>query len=208
MDRESVEELVSLEDVQRIVLSSCLPLGSIEIGLGDALGSVLAGDVHAPEDLPPFANSAMDGYAVRADDTKAAPVELLVIGVLPAGTAPTQAVEPGTAVQIMTGAPMPPGADAIAIVERTEPGSSDGQIRILDQVSPGAYIRPAGSDLSRGDLAVSAGTVIGPAHVGLLASVDATRSHRPRAAASGSSFDRGRARRRHGAARAGADPGL
>ena len=65
MDREGVEELVSLEDVQRIVLSSCLPLGSIEIGLGDALGSVLAGDLHAPEDLPPFANSAMDGYAVR-----------------------------------------------------------------------------------------------------------------------------------------------
>ncbi len=175
MDREGVEELVSLEDVQRIVLSSCLPLGSIEIGLGDALGSVLAGDLHAPEDLPPFANSAMDGYAVRADDTKAAPVELLVIGVLPAGTAPSQAVEPGTAVQIMTGAPMPPGADAIAIVERTEPGSSDGKVRILDQVSPGAYIRPAGSDLRRGDLAVSAGTVIGPAHVGLLASVDATR---------------------------------
>jgi len=175
MDRDTVEELVALEDVQRVVLDSCPPLGPIEIGLSDALGFVLAEDVHASGDLPPFANTAMDGYALRADDTRTAPVELSVIGVLPAGTAPTQAVEPGTAVQIMTGAPIPPGADGIAIVERTEPGSSDGRIRVLDQVSPGAYVRSAGSDLRRGDLAVAAGTVIGPAHVGLLASVDATR---------------------------------
>jgi len=175
MDRNSVEELVSLEAVQRLVLSSCLPLGPIEIGLSDALGFVLAEDVRALEDLPPFANTAMDGYAVRADDTAGAPVELAVIGVLPAGAAPSQAVGPGTAVQIMTGAPMPPGADGIAIVERTEPGSSDSKVRILDQVSPGAYVRPAGSDLHRGDLAVAAGTVIGPAHIGLLASVGATR---------------------------------
>ncbi len=175
MDRDSGEELVTLEHVQRVVLSSCMPLGPIDIGLSDALGFVLAEDVHAADDLPPFANSAMDGYAVRADDTNAAPVELSVIGVLPAGTAPTQVVEPGTAIQIMTGAPMPPGADGIAVVERTEPGSSDGTVRILEQVSPGAYVRPAGSDLNRGDLAVAAGTVIGPAHVGLLASLDATR---------------------------------
>ena len=175
MDRDSVEELVALEDVQRIVLSSCVPLGPVEVGLSDALGLVLAEDVHALDDLPPFANTAMDGYAVRADDTKAAPVELSVIGVLPAGTAPTETVEPGTAVQIMTGAPMPPGADGVAIIERTQTGSSDGKVRILDQVSPGAYVRSAGSDLRRGDLAVSAGTLIGPAHVGLLASVNATR---------------------------------
>ena len=141
----------------------------------DALGFVLAKDVYAAADLPPFANTAMDGYAVRADDTKGAPVELSVVGVLPAGTAPTQAVEPGTTVQIMTGAPIPPGADGIVIVERTEPGSSDDRVRVLDAVSPGAYVRSAGSDLRRGDLAVAAGTVIGPAHVGLLASVDATR---------------------------------
>ena len=174
MDRDSVEELAALEDVQRIVISSCPPLSPIEIELGDALGLVLAEDVHASDDLPPFANTAMDGYAVRADDTKAAPVELSVIGVLPAGSAPTRAVGPGTAVQIMTGAPIPPGADGIAIVERTEPGSSDGKVRILDQVSAGAYIRPAGSDLHRGDKAVAAGTIIGPAHIGLLASVGAT----------------------------------
>jgi len=175
MDRDSVAELVALEQVQRVVLASCPPLGPIEIGLSDALGLVLAEDVHALEDLPPFANTAMDGYAVRANDTKRAPIELTVIGVLPAGVAPSQTVEPGTAIQIMTGAPMPPGADGIAIVERTEPGSSNGKVRILDRVAPGAYVRSAGSDLCRGDLAVAAGTVIGPAHLGLLASVDATR---------------------------------
>ena len=141
MDRDSGEELVALEQVQRVVLSSCQPLSPIEVELSDALGFVLAEDVHAAEDLPPFANTAMDGYAVRADDTKGAPVELSVIGVIAAGTAPTQAVEPGTTVQIMTGAPIPPGADGIAIVERTEPGSSDGRVRILDEVSPGAYVR-------------------------------------------------------------------
>jgi molybdenum cofactor synthesis domain-containing protein len=175
MDRDRTEELVTLEDVQRVVLSSCPPLDPVEIGLGDALGLVLAEDVHAADDLPPFANTAMDGYAVRADDTRPAPVELTVVGVLPAGSAPNRAVEPGTAVQIMTGAPIPPGADGIAIVERTEPGSSDGKVRILDQVLPGAYVRAAGSDLHRGDLAVAGGTVIGPAHVSLLASVGAAR---------------------------------
>ena len=163
MDRDSGEELVALEQVQRVILYSCRPLSPTEVELNDALGFVLAKDVHAVADLPPFANTAMDGYAVRAIDTEGAPVELSVIGVLAAGTAPTQAVEPGTTVQIMTGAPMPPGADGIAIVERTEPGSSGDRVRILDEVSPGVYVRRAGSDLRCGDLAVAAGTVIGPA---------------------------------------------
>jgi len=174
MDTQTVEQLIPLEEVQRVVLTSCQALDPIEIGLGGSLSFVLADDVRAPEDLPPFANTAMDGYAVRAVDTEAAPVELRVLGVLAAGTAPVQNVEPGTAVQIMTGAPMPSGADAIAIVERTEPGSSPGTVRILDPVSPGAYVRVAGSDLKRGDLAVAAGTEIGPAHVGLLASLGAS----------------------------------
>lgn len=174
MNRDNAEELVSLEAVQRIVLSACEPAGPIEIELGEALGYVLAADVRASGDLPPFTNTAMDGYAVRAADTVNAPVELKVIGVLAAGQSPTQAVAPGTAIRIMTGAPMPPGADGIAIVERTEPGSCDGAVRILDQVSPNTFVRLAGSDLHRGDLAVAAGTLIGPAHISLLSSVDAT----------------------------------
>ncbi len=173
MGKDGVEGLISLEQVQRTVLGVCRALAPVEIGLGAALGHVLAADVHAPRDLPPFANTAMDGYAFRAGDTADAPVELQVVGVLPAGAAPRIPVETGTAIQIMTGAPIPAGADAIAIVERTEPGSSHGMVRILEQVSPGDFIRPAGSDLHRGDMAVAAGTVIGPAHVSLFASVDA-----------------------------------
>jgi molybdenum cofactor synthesis domain-containing protein len=175
MGQNSVEELVSLEQVQRVVLGSCSPLGPIEVELAAALGFVLAEDLRAPRDLPPFDNTAMDGYALRAKDTVDAPVELSVIGVLPAGVAPVQVVEPGTAVRIMTGAPIPAGADGIVIVERTAPGSSEGKVRILEKASPGDYIRSAGSDLRRGDLALAAGTVIGPAHISLLASIDATR---------------------------------
>jgi len=173
MAEEGVDKLVPLLEVQRTVLGACSTLDPVEIGLADALGHVLAADVHAPEDLPPFANTAMDGYAVRAADTAGAPVELSVIGVLKAGAAPSRAVEEGTAIQIMTGAPIPPGADGIAIVERTGPGSAEASVRILDRVSPGAYIRAAGSDLRSGDMAVPAGTLLGPAHVSLLASVGA-----------------------------------
>ncbi len=174
MDTRTAEQLTPLEEVQRIVLTSCDALDPIELGLSSSLSFVLASDVRVPEDLPPFANTAMDGYAVRAADTAGAPVELRVVGVLAAGTAPVQAVEAGTTVQIMTGAPIPAGADAIAIVERTEPGSSPGMVRILDPVPPGLYVRSAGSDLRRGELALAAGTVIGPADIGLLASVGAS----------------------------------
>jgi molybdopterin molybdotransferase len=171
---QGIEEMVPLEDVQRVVLASCLPLAPVEIGIDAALGHVLAADVHAPDDLPPFSNTAMDGYAVRSGDTSGVPVELEVIGVLAAGRATTRPLEPGTAYQIMTGAPMPPGADGIAIVERTEPGPSESTVRILDAVQPGAFVRPAGSDLKRGDLAISQGALLGPAHMSLLASVGAT----------------------------------
>jgi len=175
MDVQTVEQLIPLEEVQRVVLTSCHALDPIEIKLSSSLGFVLASDVRVPEDLPSFANTAMDGYAVRAEDTAGAPVELRVLGVVAAGTAPAHEVVRGTSVQIMTGAPMPAGADAIAIVERTQPGSSPETVRILDPVSPGLYVRSAGSDLRRGDLALAAGTVIGPAHVGLLASIGASR---------------------------------
>ena len=181
MSQYGREELVPLEEVQRTVLGSCSPLAPVEMPLSTALGHVLAADVYASEDIPPFANTAMDGYAVRSEDTATTPAELAVIGLLPAGTAATTAVEPGTAIQIMTGAPLPPGADGIAIVERTEPGSSEGTVRILDSVPAGAFVRPAGSDLRSGALAVAAGTVIGPAHISLLATVDArTLSVHPR----------------------------
>lgn len=176
--------LVPLDGVQRLALSGAHALPPVSVALDDALGCVLAADALAAENVPPFANTAMDGYAVRSADTAGAPVELQVVGVLGAGTAPSVAVGPGQAVQLMTGAPIPPGADAIAIVERTEAihtgedgeGSVHGvhgRVRVLETVVAGAHLRSAGSDLASGSVAVPAGTVLSPAHIGVLASIGA-----------------------------------
>ena len=126
--------------------------------------------------MPPFANTAMDGYAVRASDTAgasaAAPVSLRVVDEVPAGHAPTIAVGPGEAIRIMTGAPMPPGADAIVMVERTERVGDDG-VLIQAEVTGGLHVRRPGGDLEAGEVAFAAGSVIGPAHVGVLSSIGA-----------------------------------
>ena len=133
-------------------------------------------DVIADEPVPPFANTAMDGYAVRAADTAGAsvdaPVSLRVVGELPAGHAPTIPVGPGEAIRIMTGAPMPDGADAIVMVERTERVGDDG-VRVQAEVAEGLHVRRPGGDLEAGQVAFTAGSVIGPAHVGVLASIGA-----------------------------------
>lgn len=190
MAAEYEEVLTPLADVQRLVLERCAPLSPVEVRLDEALGLVLAGAVTAPQDVPPFANTAMDGYAVRAEDTAAAPVELDVVGILAAGAAPSVGVGSGQAVQIMTGAPMPDGADAIAIVERTEivgPGEGAaravGRVRVLDQVEPGMHVRSAGSDIRAGSAVAAAGTLLTPEHIGTIASTGAAfvRAHpRPR----------------------------
>jgi molybdopterin molybdotransferase len=171
------EILVPLAEVQQLVLDAVRPLPATGIPIGDAVGTVTAEDVVAVEDVPPFPNTAMDGYAVRALETVPAPVELEVVGVLAAGQEPTVAVGPLQAVQIMTGAPIPPGATGIAIIERTEAVRATGarRVRILDQVDPGAHIRPAGSDFSAGAVAIAAGTPLAPAHIGVLASIGASR---------------------------------
>jgi hypothetical protein len=133
-----------------------------------------ARDVIAPEPVPPFANTAMDGYAVRAADTKGAtadaPLRLRVVGELPAGQAPTTAVGVGEAIRIMTGAPIPPGADAVVMVERT---STDGDVvSIAVEAKVGEHLRDAGGDVGAGDEVFAAGTVLTPAHLGVLASID------------------------------------
>jgi molybdenum cofactor synthesis domain-containing protein len=173
------EPMTPLDEVQRLALSRTRPLPPVQMLVDDALGCVLAADAVTGEDVPPFANTAMDGYAVRASDTEGAPVELEIIGVLGAGAVATVAVGPGEAMQIMTGAPIPAGADAIAIVERTEPvGGTEGarglgRVRIFDTVAAGAHLRAAGSDLVAGTVAVPAGSVLSPAHIGVLASIGA-----------------------------------
>ncbi|MGH9026667.1 MAG: molybdopterin molybdotransferase MoeA, partial [Acidimicrobiia bacterium] len=130
------------------------------------------------EPVPPFANTARDGYAVRAAATAGArpdaPVTLRVVDELPAGRAPSVAVEPGEAIRIMTGAPIPEGADAIVIVERTERAGDEG-VNVHEEAPAGAHVRPAGGDLDEGSPVFDVGTVLTPPHVGVLASLGYAR---------------------------------
>lgn len=165
--------MIPLADVQREILGAVAALARSTLPLSDAVGLVTADDVIAREAVPPFANSAMDGYAVRAADTAGAapeaPVRLVVAGELPAGHAPTQSVGDGEAIRIMTGAPVPGGADAVVMVEYTE---RDGDaVQVMHTARPGDHVRAAGGDLAPGDPVFPAGTVLGPAHVGVLASL-------------------------------------
>src|SRR3954452_17404777 len=163
-----------LDDVQSEILAAVAPLPSRAVPLADALGRVLAVPARSTEDVPPFANTAMDGYAIRSDDTAGAttdtPKRLAVVGDLPAGHAPTIPVGTGQAIRIMTGAPIPEGADAIVMVERTRRVGDDA-VDVLAEPTPGDHIRAAGGDIQNGGLVFDAGTVLTPAHVGVLASL-------------------------------------
>jgi len=166
--------VISLTEARTFVLSHCQPNPSEDIPLTEALGCVTAVAIFADAPVPPFANSAMDGFAVRAADTVDAPVRLKVIGELPAGTAPTMEVGEGEAVRIMTGAPVPPGADAIVMIEKVELESDGDVVRITAPVEKGVHVRPAGQDLSPGQLVFPALTELGPGHLGVLASLGMT----------------------------------
>jgi molybdopterin molybdotransferase len=165
--------VISLADAQRVVVSACPPLTPVETAAADAVGRVLADDVAAGEDVPPFANSAVDGYAVIAGDTTDAPVELAVAGELAAGAPPpTTSLSSGRSIRIMTGAPMPPGADAVVMVEDSERLVGE-KVRLRVAVGPGTSVRTAGDDVRRGDVVFRAGTVVTPAVLGVLASINA-----------------------------------
>ena len=187
------------------MLEACPPLAPVEMPLEQARGLVLAADVVAGEQVPPFANTAVDGYAVRAADVADAPVELAVVGEVAAGAQHRPRVGPGEAIRIMTGAPMPAGADAVVMVEDSELLAPTG-CAWRGAVQPGASVRAAGDDIQAGDLLFTAGTEIRPAVAGVLASVNArTVTVHPRATR-GRAVDRRRARRRRLAAAARADP--
>lgn len=158
-----------LHEAQRDVLASLELLPVQRVDLADAVGLALAEPVIAGHDLPPFANSAMDGYAVIAADVAAPPVVLPVLEDVAAGSVPTQPVGPGTAIKIMTGAPMPAGADAVVPVEDTEPGV--GQVRILAAVPAGESVRPVGDDVAAGTVVLETGERLGPAQLGVCASL-------------------------------------
>jgi len=176
--------VIEYEDVRSHILDAVEPLTPRVVARLDALGLVLAGNVDATDDVPPFANSAMDGYAVRAVDTnrarESAPVRLHVVDELPAGRAPSTPVGPEEAIRIMTGAPMPDGADAIVMVEHTT--TDAGDVLVLREAGSGDHIRPAGGDVRAGQRVFEAGTVLGPAAIGVLASLDVSGvSAHPRA---------------------------
>jgi molybdopterin molybdotransferase len=155
--------------MQSDILDAVPVLAPARIGIRECLGLVLVDDVVAAHDLPPFANSAMDGFAVRAADVATVPAVLRVTEEVPAGAVPTTRVEPGTAVKIMTGAPMPAGADAVVKVEDTEGAGDD--VRVMAETPVGTAVRPAGGDVSAGTIVLEAGTRLGPAHLGVLASL-------------------------------------
>ena len=167
--------MIPLDDVRAKILAAVPELEPGPVALADALGLVLAEELVAAEPVPPFANTAMDGYAVRAADTAGAtadePVRLQVVDELPAGRSPAgMQVRAGEAIRIMTGAPLPPGADAVVMVEVTE-RDGDG-VRVMHEASVGDHVRPAGGDLEAGHAVFAAGTVLTPAHLGVLASLD------------------------------------
>lgn len=159
------------------VLDRVVPLAALTRPLAEVSGCVLAQDVVATGDLPPFANSSMDGYAVRAADLGGAsaerPVVLPVAGEIAAGSPHVYALAPGQALRIMTGAPLPAGADAVVPQERTDRGIA--RVAVCDSPAPGAYVREAGSDVTAGTTVVTAGTVLGPRTIALLAATGHAR---------------------------------
>ncbi len=160
------------------------PLPAESVPLDRAAGRILRVSVTADRDLPPFARSAMDGYALRAADSASAPVELEVVEVIPAGRAPERVVGPGQASRIMTGAPIPPGADAVLMVERTEE-AGPARVRVLEAASPGQHVRRAGEELERGAVLLPQGASLDATALGLLASAGRDRvevARRPLAA--------------------------
>jgi molybdopterin molybdotransferase len=174
--------LRSVNDAQAESLRHFAPLGSEIMPVMQTLGRVLAAGVYADMNVPPFANSSMDGYAVRSVDlegaTNGAPAMLRIIGEVPAGGVTNVLVEPGTTVRIMTGAPVPPGADAVVPFEDTDEKRPDsllaqGLVRVFKRVDAGAYIRLAGGDMQAGQLVVPQGTFVDAATIGVLATVGA-----------------------------------
>ena len=166
---ESTYPMLPVADALALVLAKAEPLPPVPVPLHAALGKVLAQDVRARDTLPPFPAAVKDGYAVVAAD---GPGDFPVVGAVTAGHVPDFRVQPGSVAYITTGAPLPPGADAVVMVEETEllPGATQ-RVRIHARVLAGADVRPVGFDVAAGDRVLPAGTRLGPAEIGILATV-------------------------------------
>jgi molybdopterin molybdotransferase len=172
-----------ITEVRSQILAKVRPLPSEPIPLGTAVGRILAEEVVAPHDVPSFPNSAMDGFAVRAVDVSTAGAVLEVVEDVAAGQVATVTVGPGQAIKIMTGAPMPGGADTVVRVEDT--AEEDGKVRISTAPEMGTSVRPPGGDVAAGTTVFAPGTRLTTAHVGVLATIGVVEpvvSRRPRVA--------------------------
>lgn len=177
--RHRQADWISAGDAERRILSRVSPLGSERVPLLEALGRVLAEDVRSTIAHPGWDNSAMDGYAVRSADIRGArpetPVELRVVEEVPAGAFPTRSVGPGEATKVMTGAPIPEGADGVTRIEHTRPAEKPDTILVLDEGDANRNIRRKGEDIAPGQAVVPAGQRLRPAEIGVLASVGIAR---------------------------------
>jgi molybdopterin molybdotransferase len=165
--------MITVDEALEKVLSCTHPLGPEKVSILEALGRVCAEDILAKRDIPPFDNSGMDGYAVRSADIQDAspnhPAQLEVIEDLPAGFIPKRRVERGKAIRIMTGAPIPEGADSVVPVEETK---KDGMfVSIFKAMSQGSHLRRAGGDVRKGERIIARGDLVRPAEVGMIASM-------------------------------------
>jgi molybdopterin molybdotransferase len=170
-DHFAAPRAMPVPDAVSLILAEVERLPARTMRLAEASGHVLAQSVIAADDVPRFANSAMDGYAVRAADTASAPVRLDVVETISAGEQPRYAVPPGGAAKIMTGAPMPDGADAVCMIERTTVLPDGLGVLIASPVAPGSNVRLPGEDIEAGSIVFDESTLLGPAHVGVLASL-------------------------------------
>jgi molybdopterin molybdotransferase len=165
--------MLRVEEALKKILDAISPLGLEKVNILDALGRVIGEDIHAGRSIPPKDNSAMDGYALRAVDTRDAseetPAILEVVEEIPAGSIPEKRIGPGQAARIMTGAPVPEGADAVVRMEESR--KEDGRVAILAGAEVGQEIRRAGEDVQPGEKVISRGEVIRPAEVGMLAAL-------------------------------------
>lgn len=169
---DAMTGLTQLHDAQHVVLDAATVLGVEKVSILDVLGRVLAEDIVANRDNPPWDNSAMDGFAVRWEDIKQEhsiqkPVSLAVIEDVPAGTMPSKEVGSGQAIRIMTGAPIPRGADTVLKVEDTE--ATPESVRVFKAEPKGANIRPQGEDVKKGDCIIARGTRLRSSEAGMLA---------------------------------------
>lgn len=177
---------ISFDDARATILAAAAPLllPTEFVPIDDALGRTLREDLVATEPNPAFANSAMDGFAVRSSDVASPPASLRVIETVPAGRVPSRSVGPGEAIRIMTGAALPAGADAVVPIERTAAPSPDS-VEVLAAVAPGEHVRPAGEDFAAGERLVPSGRVVDPGVIAILAALghpDAEVSLLPRVA--------------------------